>query len=111
MSKFEVLNVSMNLIVELKPLIAKIAGQDRSLSEQIRRSASSIPLNISEASRRVGRDRIHSFRIAAGSASETQTALTIAQCWGYISFEDFKKSHTLTDRILAMLWRLTNSKS
>jgi four helix bundle protein len=98
------------LITELKPLVAKISSHDRSLADQIRRSASSVPLNISEAARRVDRDRVHAFRIAAGSASETQTALAIAQSWGYIGHEDFQKAHVLTDRILAMLWRLTSSR-
>jgi four helix bundle protein len=110
MSNFEALNVSMSLIAELKIIIAKISATDRSLADQIRRSASSTALNISEASRRTGKDRFHSFRIAAGSASETQTALNIALNWGYINQADYQKAASLCDRILAMLWRLTTPR-
>jgi four helix bundle protein len=110
MSNFEVLNLSLRWIAELKPLIEKIEVRDRSLAEQLRKAGSSVSLNLSEGAKREKKDRLHSFRVAAGSASETRTALAIAKAWGYISDEDYNPPNATGDRILAMLWRLTHPR-
>lgn len=108
MSRFEAFEVALELITALKPLIAKIALHDRDLADQLRRAGSSGPLNINEGSRRVGRDRGHSYRIAAGSAAEVRAGLAVAQAWGYINVQDYQRPYKLADRLLAMLWRLNN---
>jgi len=108
MSKFETYNVSLQLIDKLRPLVAMIATHDRDLADQIRRAGSSVPLNICEGSKRVGRDRNHSFRIAAGSAAEVRAALAVACGWGYLNSQDAKAADDLLDRVLALLWRITH---
>jgi four helix bundle protein len=110
MSNFEVLKISLQWITELKSLIEKIEVRDRSLAEQLRRAGSSVPLNISEGAKREKKDRLYSFRIAAGSASEAQTALAIAKAWGYISQQEYSLPNATGDRILAILWRLTHPR-
>lgn len=111
MAKFETYEVSLTLIPILKPLVNAIALHDRSLADQIRRAGSSVPLNINEGARRSGRDRCHSYRIAAGSAAEVRAALAVALGWGYIDPEQGKIADALLDRILALLWRLTHPRS
>ena len=108
MAKFQAYEVSLALIPMLRPLVAAIAFQDRSLADQIRRAGSSVPLNISEGARRQGRDRTHAYRIAAGSAAEVRAALAVAHGWGYIDSVAAKQADELLDRILALLWRLTH---
>jgi four helix bundle protein len=58
----------------------------------------------------LGRDRLHAFRIAAGSAAEARSALAVAQAWGYVSAETYAQANALADRLLAMLWRLTHPR-
>ena len=55
-----------------------------------------------------GRDRLHHFRIAAGSADELQQAIRLAEAWGYAPQERIAPSLELIDRVLAMLHRLTH---
>ena len=109
--RFEAFEIAVELITQLRPLVALIAQQDRDLAEQIKRAGSSIPLNLAEGSRRVGRDRGHCFRIAAGSAAEVRAALAVAQGWGYVGADAGAQANALLDRVLAMSWRLTHPQS
>jgi four helix bundle protein len=70
--------------------------------------ASRVPLNLAEGRRRVGKDRLHHFRIAAGSAAEVRVALLVARAWGDLEARDVEEALLLLDRLLAMLWRLTH---
>src|SRR5262245_21203634 len=48
---------------------------DRGPWAPMRAAAGSVPLNLAEGNLRLGADRLHPFRIAAGSAAELRTAL------------------------------------
>ena len=100
--------VALEMIGEMRGLVARLAKCDRDLADQVRRSASSVALNIGEGQRREGRARAQFYRIAAGSASETRTALKVAVAWGHLAVEEATAADTLLDRVLAMLWRLTH---
>ena len=68
-----------------------------------------MPLNLAEARQRAGRDRMHLYRVAAGSAAETRTALKIARAWRYVAAEEIVDVIALCDRVYVMLWRLTHA--
>jgi four helix bundle protein len=87
--------------------VERLRSRDRALSEQIRRAASGISLNLAEGRRRCGADRLHSWRIAAGSAEEVRAALRVAAAWGDLAAAEVSEAIVLLDRLLAMLWRLT----
>jgi four helix bundle protein len=106
--QFQVLELAIALIPELKPLVEQIAKYDRDLANQLRRSGSGIPLSISEGSRRQGKDRMHQYRIAAGSAAEARTTLAVARGWGYVDLQSAQAADQMLDRILAMLWRASH---
>ncbi|MBY0472536.1 four helix bundle protein [bacterium] len=110
MAGFEAYNLSLELITALRPILVSVGNQDRDLAEQIRRAASSVPLNLSEGARRIGRDRSHCFRIAAGSAAEVRAAIAVAIGWGYLAEIQVGAANQLVDRLIAMLWRLTHPK-
>jgi four helix bundle protein len=74
----------------------------------IRRATNSVALNVAEGRRRVGGDRLHLWRIAAGSADEVVAALKAAIGWGHIDETDVTEALGLLDRVLAMLHKLTN---
>jgi four helix bundle protein len=104
---FEALEVSLQLARSLRLPVLRLRRRDRSLSDQIRRAASSLPLNLAEGRKRSGGDRAHHWRIAAGSAEELRTALRVAIAWGDLEDQQVSEALELLDRVLAMLWRLT----
>jgi four helix bundle protein len=105
--RFEVLEVSIDAIRVLRQPLESLRSRDPDLFRQIRKAASSVPLNISEGNRRSGRDRLHHFRVAAGSAAEVITALRVAAAWGDIQEQAMAEAMRMLDRLLGMLWGLT----
>jgi four helix bundle protein len=99
--------VVLETITELRPLVARIAGRDRSLAQQLRRAASSAALNIGEAEYSDPGNRRARFHNAAGSAGETRTALEVAVAWGYVTRAQAASPLAALDRVVAMLWRLS----
>ena len=67
-STFQVLDVAHSLVPLLREPLQRLARRDRALADQLYRAVSSVPLNIAEGNRRAGKDRIHLWRVAAGSA-------------------------------------------
>jgi four helix bundle protein len=54
-----------------------------------------------------GRDRLHLWNIAAGSADEVRVALRAAVSWGYLRERDVAEVLDRLDHLLAILWKLT----
>ena len=107
MKKFDALEVALLLVGALREPLEEIRRREGNLADQARRAATSVALNISEGSRRTGRDRSHLFKVAAGSASEAETALRIAEAWGYLDRGSLVPIYQLLDRLGAMLYRLS----
>ena len=105
---FVAFDVALEVIRSLRGLVAAIRTQDGKLAQQIVASASSIVANVAEGNRRVGRDRLFLFRVAAGSAAETQAHLQVALAWDWIAVADSEPALELLDRELALLWGLTH---
>ena len=105
---FHVYEVAKELARAVRVLIERIERRDRPLADQARRAIQSVILNVREGNRRAGRDRLHSFRIAAGSADELVGALDVAEVMGYLAPADIVAALALADRVLAMLYRLAN---
>lgn len=104
---FHAVDVSLLLIEQLRPVIAKIARRDRSLADQIRRASSGVPLQLAEGAERVGRDRLHLFRVALGSSRETAVALRVAVAAGHVTDAELVEVRALLDRQGAMTYRLS----
>ena len=105
---FEVLELSYELIENLRDPWRVLRTKDPSLAKQLRDAANSIPSNLAEERRRTGKDKIHFWRIAAGSADEVQSHLREAKAWGDVKDSLLEVPLELVDRILAMTWKLTN---
>jgi len=101
---FRLLECALSLIPLLKKPIEKIARHDPDLARQLRRALTSVPLNVAEARRRIGRDRGHLFRIALGSAAEVDAALRVALGWGYVDASDVAEPLAVLDQVQAMAW-------
>jgi four helix bundle protein len=110
MSRFATYDLAMQATLALRPLLDPINRRDPDLCRQIRRAASSVAMCLDEGSQRVGRDRFHLYRVAAGSAAEVRTALALAANWGYIAQPQAAPAQALLDRVVAILWCLTHPK-
>ena len=58
-------------------LVMRVPAPLKPIADQIIRSASSVPANLAEGAGRTGRDRMHYWRIAYGSAKEVDTHLRL----------------------------------
>ena len=94
----------------LAPTLERLTALDAKLADQLRRAAQSIPLNITEANRRTGRDRCNRFRIALGSAAEVTSCLDAAVALGYAAAADHADAQALADRVRALTYRLANPR-
>jgi four helix bundle protein len=103
---FDTLEVARLAIRQIAPLVARVAARDPDLARQLRRAATSVPLNIAEGRERRGKDRAQLYRVAAGSAAEAVEALQVALAWGYIA--DAADALDSLDRVRAMLWKQTH---
>ena len=104
---FDAYVYAIELATQLRPLIARVATHDAALAKQLCRAATSAPLNLAEGRKRVGRDRLHLWRIAAGSVAEVLAALEVATALGYLEGAETAEAAALCDRLGAITWRLT----
>ena len=78
----------LEVLRELRPVVAQIETSDRDLARQLRRASTSIALNCSEGSGSSGGTRRERYRNALGSARETGACLDAAMALGYIDAVD-----------------------
>jgi four helix bundle protein len=108
LQNFDAFTVSIELVRTLVPLVKRIGQANPELARQLRKAADSICLNVAEGRRRVGADRLHLWRVAAGSNAEVLACLHVAEAWGILTAQQFDTALDLIDRIGAMLYRLTH---
>jgi four helix bundle protein len=101
--RFLAYDLSLELIVSLRPTIALVRRHDAGLAKQFRSALASVPLNIAEASGRFGGDRSHHFRIALGSLREAGAVLDTAVAFGWL---DAAPLFVERDRLCGMLFAL-----
>jgi four helix bundle protein len=105
-STFLVLELAIQAIQVLRPVVTRIRQSDRELGEQLRDALSSVALNIAEGNQSQGGHRGARFSTAAGSNGEARAALRVAVAWGYVAKADTAAGEDLLDRVAAMLHRL-----
>lgn len=112
MTGYEQLNVwqeSMNLVTEVYTIVKKLPKEELfSLSDQIRRSAVSIPSNIAEGSSRNSKKEFIQFLyIALGSLCELETQLKI--CINISYLQNLENIFNQTEKIKKMINALISS--
>ncbi len=100
---------ALELIRALVPVVEQLKTYDSNLADQVTRAATSITLNVSEGSKRAGRDRRRFYVMAQGSAGEIRGALDTADAWGWRV--DSARARALVDRELALLWACVTNAS
>lgn len=105
--------LSKELAVEIYKLTKQgLFAKDYVLTDQIRRSAISIPSNIAEGDH-LGTDKqsVKHFYIARGSTAELRTQLIIAQEVGYISPDDQLRLEQICDDLSGKITKLISHRS
>ena len=74
-----ILEKAVELVRRLRPYIREIAKGDPELAKQLRNASKSIALNLAEGSGCYGGRKRNHYRIALGSARETEFSIRIAQ--------------------------------
>ena len=105
---FVAVEVAYEVARKVKEPIEALMPRNRALADQAQRAASSVVLNLEEGNCRAGGDRLHSFRIAAGSAKELGAALRLASLWGHIV--EPVEVMRLLDRLGGLLYGLTKPR-
>jgi four helix bundle protein len=109
--RFDALETALELATALGPPLRKLEQRDKSLCDQLRRAVTSVASCLAEGGRRVGKDRLHLFRVAEGSAAEVHTQLRIAVALGTLAEDDARLAIELSDRVVAMCYGLTRMKA
>jgi len=104
---FWALEIALEYVRAVRRPLEMIRRRSPKLAAQIERAVAAVPANVAEGNRRRGRDRIHFFRIAAGSADETRVHLQTGEALGYVTDADISRALQLADRELGLLWGLT----
>ena len=92
-------------------LAMRVPAPLKSLADQVIRSASSVPANLSEGHGRSGRDRTYHWRIAYASAKEVDTHLRLLTGAGAINIPRAQAALDLLDEVRAITWRLLHPDS
>jgi len=91
-------------------VVTRVPAPLKSIADQVIRSASSVPANLTEGHGRSGRDRMYHWRIAYGSAKEVDTHLRLLAQAGAIDKAQTTAALKLFDEVRAMTWRLLHPK-
>ena len=91
-------------------VVRRVPAPLKTLVDQVIRSASSVPANIAEGHGRFGRDRLHHWRIAYGSAKEVDCHLRLLVGAGAVNPNRADATLQLFYEVRAMTWRLLHPK-
>ena len=104
--QLEIYRFSLTVIGELAGLARRIGRQDRGLSDQLRRAAQSVALNLAEGECAVGGNRRMRFDSSMNSAKESVACLEVAVAMGYLPQADIDASANGLGRIIATVTKL-----
>ena len=96
--------VVLEVLKQLQPALKRIEVKDRDLARQLRRSSSSIALNLAEGMYSRGRNRHARYHSALGSARETLACLEVAVVSSHVHQDG--ALHDQLDRIVGTLVKL-----
>ena len=107
-SELKVLQKSHALVLNLYRLTTRFPADERfGLTSQLRRAAVSIPTNIAEGAKRLGRqDYARFLNIAEGSLSETEVLLMLSSELGYLQPRETEMPLAEISEIARMLYAL-----
>jgi four helix bundle protein len=108
--KLEVWKLAMELVDRVYDVAKKYPDEEKfGLAQQLKKSVTSIPLNIAEGSIRGKKEFSQFIRIALGSLVETVTNLKIGHMRGFIKHKDHDENIPLIEELYFKLLALHKS--
>ena len=101
--------VVLELVRTVAPYLAVLRARSASLGDQLERSLTSVPLNVSEGAYSRGKNRQARYQSAAGSAREALACLETAEALGWIAAPP-PNVVALFNRVIGTLVRLVEPK-
>ena len=89
-------------------LVSRVPLPFKPIADQAIRSAASVPANLAEGHGRRGRDGMHHWRIAYGSAKEVDSHLRLLIHASAVETRTAARALDLFDEVRAMTWRLVH---
>ena len=109
-SRFIAYELALQAAGQVFRLVEKVKPSAANLADQARRAAASVPLNLAEGTGRSGRDRLHHYRIAHGSAREASACIELMASMGIIEQGRGTETLELLDQVKAVTWRLAHPR-
>jgi four helix bundle protein len=104
--RLDVYRCAIQFLVLSTSLAGRVPRGYAELSDQLRRAALSVPLNIAEGSGKGDRDAARYYRIARGSALECVAILDAMEALGFAESTEVAGGRVLLERVVAMLTKL-----
>ena len=105
---FIVYDLTLQMLMKLKPLIEQVRRHDPSLANQMQRAGQSTFLNIAEGQSARGKNEAAKLQVALTESRETRAALKLAVAWGYLSEASSVETDDDLDQVAAILWTLVH---
>jgi len=109
-TRFDALEKSTTAAGIAISLVLRVPAPLKPIADQVVRAASSVPSNLAEGAGRSGRDRMHHYRIAYGSAKESDIHLRLLVGACAIDKARAATALHLFDDVRAMIWRLLHPR-
>jgi len=102
----EIFQLSYELSLDIHRLLDKLPDKEKdNIISQMRRAATSIPLNIAEGSvKKSHREFLNFLNYAYGSAKELDVLLSMSKDFGYITKKDYDILFSKLDKLMAKLF-------
>ena len=108
MSNFRLYDLCLRFVALYASSCEDVRRHDADLARQMRRSLTSVPLNVAEGSESLGRNRIARFRNALGSTAEVIACCDVAEALGYLELD--AEQRDLAEHVRATLLNLVRTK-
>jgi four helix bundle protein len=107
---FEVYQLALDFVEFAAETLGKVSSSSSHVTDQLKRSSTSVALNIAEGSGKLSRaDKHRYYKIATGSATESAAAFDVLFRLKEIDLGQLSKGETLVRRIVSMLIMLAKS--
>ena len=110
MMRLRIYDVALGVVKTIVGLLPRVQRQDPDLARQMRRSSSSIVLNLGEGVHSRGRNQGARFQDAMASARETTSCIEVCIALGYLEGKELERLLDQLDRVVATTWKLIHRR-
>lgn len=105
---FHLLEVGLQAIERLRPVVGKLERRDGNLAHQLRKALTAAPLLAAEGNRARKNNRTAKLEAAGAEAAEAAAALRVAMAWNYVTWIEIERGMDDLDHFQAIVRRLTS---